>query len=74
MIAQPTLFSIISRLKKNYGSPLLLFQRLYRNGRIVAIASGGLFFFGMGTGEYNELAGKQHRCWLGVGGGINTQK
>ncbi|KAH7618943.1 hypothetical protein NADE_005791 [Nannochloris sp. 'desiccata'] len=28
----------------------------HKNGRIVAIASGGLFFFGMGTGEYNELA------------------
>lgn len=28
-----------------------------RNGKIVAIPSGDLFFFGLGTGEYNELAG-----------------
>jgi hypothetical protein len=53
--------------RKNTGSPLLLSRRFYRNGRIVAIASGGLIFFGLGTGEYNELAGKQHhrRCAMG---------
>ena len=29
-----------------------------RNGKIVAIPSGELVFFGVGTGEYNELAGE----------------
>ena len=33
-----------------------------RNGRIVAIPSGELIFYGLGTGEYNELA-REMRLW-----------
>jgi hypothetical protein len=43
----------INQLNISLPSPLP--QNSYRNGKIVMITSGELYFFALGTGEYNEL-------------------